>query len=305
MNMLFIDLEYESRSREQPAKLLSIGYAVFNDKGELLKSDNIYFKLRKGTWITSRVRELTGITKELLAREGVELGEGLSQVEDVMNEYKVKRVFSYGHNDRPTIRECGKFKFKFINRITDMSLYVQEQLGITESVNLQLLGEFLDIKVGKAHNSETDAIMCGYVYNRVQYCVDVDALLDVVNGVRLQKFKERLISTYLTKKGKLRQIWKGEPIIVENDADVFEYRVNGGSTTINATVKEVNHTLTISSDTLLLNDIEILVEHLDTELATLLWDISRKRFEICVSVETHEEYAVFDPYLGAYQVFCD
>lgn len=167
MYFAFIDLEYNQVKKESFPQILEIGILIVNSNGNVVKRFSSYVK-HSTVYINPYVTKVTGITYDLLNRQGKMLRRLMSNLKDIFKD--VEYVFSYGNDDLwILLQNLKKYKLRcgFLNN--KKSIDIQRVYMDIHNIELRpsLISVTSDMDFLQGHSAENDAYRTLHIFRQL------------------------------------------------------------------------------------------------------------------------------------------
>lgn len=146
----------------QTAEIIEIG-AVKYDKGKEIDSFNVLVNIEPNK-IPKKVKELTGITDELLSEQGIGLKEAIESFiqfigDSILLGYNITTFDNYA-----IAQACDKYQIDFSNNFVDAYYLARKNLKDIENHKLSTVAEHYGLSTEGAHRALFDCRMTNSIY---------------------------------------------------------------------------------------------------------------------------------------------
>lgn len=145
-------------------ELLEIG-AIVVEKGEIRATYQAFIKPKIS--LSPQIKALTGLSDEMLQREGMELKQAISEFLEFAGQYTVvahNASFDYSFL-RAACQTCGLPAFS--NRYIDTLTVARRLINDAENYKLSTLARYFGLKVDNAHRSIDDCLIIKQIYEKL------------------------------------------------------------------------------------------------------------------------------------------
>lgn len=172
-SIVFLDTEFnatdDSSQNDGLQEITQIGAVAFR-QGVPAKTFNRYCKIAPEHQITERSFDLTGISKELLDREGVPFIQAMQDLADFLQKERAAKIYAFGRADATELRNTAKWNnadagvYQVINQIFNLQPVFASRLSLHFVYSLKDICKICMVDHEAAHSAVQDAMDTGKAY---------------------------------------------------------------------------------------------------------------------------------------------
>lgn len=172
-SIVFLDTEFNATDNNDQndglQEITQIGAVAFR-QGIPAKTFNRYCKIAPEHQITERSLGLTGISKELLDREGVPFIQAMQDLASFLQKERAAKIYAFGAADATELRNTAKWNnadsdvYQVINQILNLQPVFASRLSLHFVYSLKDICKICMVDHETAHSAVQDAIDTGKAY---------------------------------------------------------------------------------------------------------------------------------------------
>ena len=172
-SIIFLDTEFNATDNNSQndglQEITQIGAVAFR-QGIPAKTFNRYCKIAPEHQITERSLGLTGISKELLDREGVPFIQAMQDLASFLQKERAAKIYAFGAADATELRNTAKWNnadadvYQVINQILNLQPIFASRLSLHFAYSLKDICKICMVDHETAHSAVQDAIDTGKAY---------------------------------------------------------------------------------------------------------------------------------------------
>lgn len=172
-SIVFLDTEFNATDNNDQndglQEITQIGAVAFR-QGIPAKTFNRYCKIAPEHQITERSLGLTGISKELLDREGVPFIQAMQDLAGFLQKERAAKIYAFGAADATELRNTAKWNnadadvYQVINQILNLQPVFASRLSLHFVYSLKDICKICMVDHETAHSAVQDAIDTGKAY---------------------------------------------------------------------------------------------------------------------------------------------